>query len=1416
MRIRLLSMVVGLLLLGSSIEAGEKGIVIDNFEKGELSGWRASSHYWADNKPNRSDEKLVEISLNKEKKYIRTGKGSLCIKSWPVKAKRKSSYVIITKSHIPSPAEDTDTLSFWAYGEGDKGHFDLYFFNSKTWKKIVISRINLGFTGWKHFTFYKDEFKGNLDWKDINYLQLIIFKTNSTFYLDDIKFISQKSLLSQTKEDSSFQEDETVVFANFGEDIFQGISVKESSSGKISKAIKAGRKCLRLSSGKNGYKRLYLDIKVSFLPGTGPVLIIVDYFDNARRNIYFHLKGKRHKEGREITKILGFGSQNWKKEILYFEEAEFKNQLSGADLRICYGAGGPREPDLYICSICIKKLSRKEKIDWENFDQKMGKAAKTYGELVVEEARLRDEERQLRRAKELLGKENLLTYQKDLAKVNKKINQLYKEYKNIYYKKREKFILGKLSSKEIFSQFDSLSETIRSQITSLRNDINKELKEMNQIAKKRYNWFKRFVFEYKKVPPLERDNKPIPKELFGKRFFLGAPNLESYKEGVEPLGLEFTNRGLFDALLARTSPSESKFDFSKYGEMADYYYQEKGIYNTVFPVYAGWCWMHLPGWFKSKYGNEIYPVAYNGHIGKGGGNIFHPAVRKLLIDHATALGKYLKDKPYVFMTMILGEAYPNVLGAPEDVGSDLENGYSPIARKKFKKYLKDKYQTIENLNKQWGSNYISFEKIEPPKCIENRIKLTPIIYEFESFRVKEWKSLIKDIFETLKKNDPTHYTCTLGYWLQDDEYYPDIPTELLGGGFGMSHDFQLALARCYSLCRFLKNPDKFGSREFNVFADEGRSGAITDPIALRHIVERGFWQSAAWGVKWMLLYSIGGGNSDNILVTEMNSTIIKWPSGFIPLMRDKWNRLSKVYSETKVVKPDILVIESDIESTLLPYQRVLSDFEFSNRDCRSWHRYLFKNHYPVFITKEKYVLDNRENINNYKIILLGSRHLKDGLEDKLLSWVKRGGRLILSGPAGIYDKFGRYNGKLLKKVFGIERIEYAPEKAENLGIIKGSNINVDISGEKKFFHLITSFHKKPGVKVIAVYKDNSPAILKTKYGKGSVCFSLFPVSRTEKLAPLFISWVSEILPVREVTVDAELIEPVLREDKEGNRYLCLTNVSAEENYQAQIILDGYYKKIVDLGIGDGIPIKPLLEDGLTIFERSFEPGEGTVIYLGKKRRHNSPTAQAKAAKVLYLQIKKKIRDAEGKGINTGEERILLSKLKSAISHKKYTECQPIVKKIEEGLSAKMASGKKERFLLLAKKTKGDIETSEVDKITRERAFLLYRIGLFAGEEGLFSRAEEYMRMAKGVASGMGIFPRRNEIELKSPYLKKRPKIDGNLNDWKSSTWASIPSKNINYGSNKGDDDISGIFTTGWDKAIFISQFHSLTPFLPSW
>lgn len=129
--------------------------------------------------------------------------------------------------------------------------------------------------------------------------------------------------------------------------------------------------------------------------------------------------------------------------------------------------------------------------------------------------------------------------------------------------------------------------------------------------------------------------------------------------------------------------------------------------------------------------------------------------------------------------------------------------YSPFARQEFHKWLKNKYSTIQNLNKAWGAAFWSyefnnFEQIDIPNRNEKNNNPTAKI-DFKRYSADAIASALRFQSETLRKNISKDQWITTNF-----AYYKFLPSVDL---FRSKNDLDFASHTMYLLSTSLNYPE---------------------------------------------------------------------------------------------------------------------------------------------------------------------------------------------------------------------------------------------------------------------------------------------------------------------------------------------------------------------------------------------------------------------------------------------------------------------------------------------------------------------------------------------------------------------------------------------------------------------------------
>ena len=157
----------------------------------------------------------------------------------------------------------------------------------------------------------------------------------------------------------------------------------------------------------------------------------------------------------------------------------------------------------------------------------------------------------------------------------------------------------------------------------------------------------------------------------------------------------------------------------------------------------------MPSWFTQNeegrlFGHTIY--VYNG----GRFNVcHHPQGRQAALDFAVALCDHVKGHP-----ALLGYFYLVEHGGDASWVGWYE-GYDEHTRANFRRYVQDRYGSVEALNAAWQSSFGSFASVEPPHQKRPRAEDTPTrMRDWTDFKAYSLEKLQWDVVSIFRDRDP--------------------------------------------------------------------------------------------------------------------------------------------------------------------------------------------------------------------------------------------------------------------------------------------------------------------------------------------------------------------------------------------------------------------------------------------------------------------------------------------------------------------------------------------------------------------------------------------------------------------------------------------------------------------------------------
>ena len=616
-------------------------------------------------------------------------------------------------------------------------------------------------------------------------------------------------------------------------------------------------------------------------------------------------------------------------------------------------------------------------------------------------------------------------------------------------------------------------------------------------------------------------------------------------------------------------------------------------------------------------------------------NIWHPAVRQMVQTKLTDVAAYCKSIPnFLFYDKLTWE--PAALFVKGDNGPALEAGYSPPAVTAFREYLRRKFETIEHLNARWRTNYAAIGDIEPPPdpFVVPRRRATPLSHEFEVFRARSYGDYLAMATEAILNEDPDHPVAAEIHTLNAQfvsgtapafQLIQRVPAAFIEDHYNNWYGNYTSLNLLYSLCLYAgKKPI-----QSEYIWTYPRLNSPRTEHDFRVTGELSIWRNMVWGRRVLHVFGPFDGwgyrlnYMDNANSCELGPNVgptgvlIREAGTSIPLGKKRAREFWPYLDRTEVVKPRIAVV---IPSTSMineyPYHNPHEGYSTVNSELIRIERFLTPRDFDFRFVPEEVIVSGEEDLDGFKAVLLPhSPYFPGGLAEKLLAWIGSGGQLIASGLPGIYDPYGFDSSALPDAVFGTG-LEYAyagDDDEWRWSVGPGDN------GSERMTELLST--------------ENGPLLISADFGEGRVLVStesFFATPHHRALQAALSNALEDSIDGPTASSSRHLFEMVTRENANGHRYLFVINPDLHDTATDYITVDGQYDTITDLGIGshcaialapretisvnsrytgstsrhsDGTMLMPVRSlPGRTTFQLRLEPGEGTVLELGKYMR----------------------------------------------------------------------------------------------------------------------------------------------------------------------------------------------------------------------
>ncbi len=610
-------------------------------------------------------------------------------------------------------------------------------------------------------------------------------------------------------------------------------------------------------------------------------------------------------------------------------------------------------------------------------------------------------------------------------------------------------------------------------------------------------------------------------------------------------------------------PEEGKFTFEWMDEVINNLY-ENGIY-TILATPSG----ARPVWMSQKY-PEVLRVRNDNHRNLHGERHNHcytsPIYREKVRIINTHLATRYANHPGVIMWHLSNEY--------------LGECYCPLCRQAFRDWLKEKYKTIENLNRAywagfWGQKYNDFSQIDPP-MIGGQYCLQGLAIDFKRFTTYQTADFIRNEIAPLKEVNP-NIPVTTNFMLYHTQLnYYEIAKELDVISWD-SYPFYQMRGDDSSTARYIAFwHDAMRGLKGNNFMLMESTPSVTNwqPVGKLkrpkvHMLSS--MQAVAHGSDTVQYFQWrkgrGGKEKYHGAVVdhygESNTRVFNDVKDVGQLLKD----VGEVYSST--VKSEVAFI-FDVESFwgvetmgAVAHNRRHVDFIMEN----------YKHFWDMGVNVD--VVSQLQDISSYKVVVAPYAYMiRKGFSDRVKEFVANGGIFITSYLSGYVNEddlcfLGGFPGEL-KDVLGIWSEEIDALYNEDKNYIKSG----DKVYETKYFcdlmHLTTA-------KSLASYTEDfyqgRPAVTVNDYQKGKAYY-LGTYACTEYFKDFYEKIVDDNAVKKSLNTKLPYgVTAHSRIDEKGTEFIFLenyttsdktvkldkayTNVATNEIYENEIVLKEY-------------------------------------------------------------------------------------------------------------------------------------------------------------------------------------------------------------------------------------------------------------------
>ena len=583
--------------------------------------------------------------------------------------------------------------------------------------------------------------------------------------------------------------------------------------------------------------------------------------------------------------------------------------------------------------------------------------------------------------------------------------------------------------------------------------------------------------------------------------------------------------------------------------------------------------MYAPEWLLQQHRDEpdFFKVSWDGLKGRSRGslhslNYLHPAVRTFISTYLQAYAGFCRNEPRLLFHETSQEATINFTTEK----GRRESGYGPHARTAFHKHLQSRYATIGDLNRAWGSQYASFDAIEPPPdaFVEKR-QIGPLVAEFERFREQAYIDYLKLIYDSLKAADPAK---------------PVVARHSsLLSGINAARIFETCDVLCYHnrspkmqlMNVYLNSLNRYHDRGLGYMEDfwgvQEERTRVADERVQRRGLEKHLTRVCIWGrtlqMKWYA-YTTGSylfNYNGNWFSPRYDMTTMRYCAPALAIAKRKMETLDWVLTHSAIVPSRILVLQpSATMRNELQDQRAFSAIT-------AVHHLLYPNGFIYELVPEEYLENNMCQLVDFDVAILPrATYLSEAIQARLARYVDDGGTLVAIGLPGEYTDIATRSGALTQQLAKAAGADQWAQAEQAWNVLEQADTPA----------LLMATVSCGGGKLVALQHD----------ALGGATDTSDKVLKVISAATQRAAWCKK-----------SRFEVVLRIAEDGGRYLFVLNPDVDNAWQDTVCLTPRVRELTDVSVPAGFPVPIRTEAEITTCEVRLAPGDCAVLYAGGEK-----------------------------------------------------------------------------------------------------------------------------------------------------------------------------------------------------------------------